>query len=241
MSLSNSKMKHTLIVLFICTLMACKHESLEMINTLPPTIPDTLSYLALGDSYTIGQGVLPNERYPNLLADTLEQLGIPMHKPQIIAQTGWTTANLITAINNAQINTTFDFVSLLIGVNNQYQHKPIAEYQQQFEQLLQKAIVFANNDTSKVVVLSIPDYGYTPFGQANQATISAQIAEFNAINKAIANAYGVQYFDITPISQQALLQPNLVATDELHPSGEMYKQWVALMIDDVKELLKNGE
>lgn len=241
MSLSNSKMKHTLIALFICTLMACKHEPLEMINTLPPTIPDTLSYLALGDSYTIGQGVLPNERYPNLLADTLEQLGIPMHKPQIIAQTGWTTANLITAINNAQINTTFDFVSLLIGVNNQYQHKPIAEYQQQFEQLLQKAIVFANNDTSKVVVLSIPDYGYTPFGQANQATISAQIAEFNAINKAIANAYGVQYFDITPISQQALLQPNLVATDQLHPSGEMYKQWVALMIDDVKELLKNGE
>lgn len=234
-------MKHTLIALFICTLMACKHEPLEMINTLPPTIPDTLSYLALGDSYTIGQGVLPNERYPNLLADTLEQLGIPMHKPQIIAQTGWTTANLITAINNAQINTTFDFVSLLIGVNNQYQHKPIAEYQQQFEQLLQKAIVFANNDTSKVVVLSIPDYGYTPFGQANQATISAQIAEFNAINKAIANAYGVQYFDITPISQQALLQPNLVATDQLHPSGEMYKQWVALMIDDVKELLKNGE
>lgn len=234
-------MKHSLTALFICTLMACKHESLEMINTLPPTIPDTLSYLALGDSYTIGQGVLPNERYPNLLADTLEQLGIPMHKPQIIAQTGWTTANLITAINNAQINTTFDFVSLLIGVNNQYQHKPIAEYQQQFEQLLQKAIVFANNDTSKVVVLSIPDYGYTPFGQANQATISAQIAEFNAINKAIANAYGVQYFDITPISQQALLQPNLVATDELHPSGEMYKQWVALMIDDVKELLKNGE
>ncbi len=234
-------MKHTLIALFICTLMACKHESLEMINTPQPTIPDTLSYLALGDSYTIGQGVLPNERYPNLLADTLEQLGIPMHKPQIIAQTGWTTANLITAINNAQINTTFDFVSLLIGVNNQYQHKPIAEYQQQFEQLLQKAIVFANNDTSKVVVLSIPDYGYTPFGQANQATISAQIAEFNAINKAIANVYGVQYFDITPISQQALLQPNLVATDELHPSGEMYKQWVALMIDDVKELLKNGE
>ena len=241
MSLSNSKMKHTLIALFICSLMACKHESLEMINTLPPTVPDTLSYLALGDSYTIGQGVSPAERYPNQLADTLGQLGIPMHKPQIIAQTGWTTANLITAINNAQINTTFDFVSLLIGVNNQYQHKPIAEYQQQFEQLLQKAIVFANNDTSKVVVLSIPDYGYTPFGQANQATISAQIAEFNAINKAIANAYGVQYFDITPISQQALLQPNLVATDELHPSGEMYKQWVALMIDDVKELLKNGE
>ena len=240
MSLSNSKMKHTLIALFICSLMACKHESLEMINTLPPTIPDTLSYLALGDSYTIGQGVLPNERYPNLLADTLGQLGIPMHEPQIIAQTGWTTANLITAINNAQINTTFDFVSLLIGVNNQYQHKPITEYQQQFEQLLQKAIVFANNDTSKVVVLSIPDYGYTPFGQANQATISAQIAEFNAINKAIANAYGVQYFDITPISQQALLQPNLVATDELHPSGVMYKQWVALMINNVKELLKNG-
>jgi acyl-CoA thioesterase-1 len=240
MSLSNSKMKHTLIALFICSLMACKHESLEMINTLPPTIPDTLSYLALGDSYTIGQGVSPNERYPNLLADTLDQLGIPMHEPQIIAQTGWTTANLITAINNAQINTTFDFVSLLIGVNNQYQHKPITEYQQQFEQLLQKAIVFANNDTSKVVVLSIPDYGYTPFGQANQATISAQIAEFNAINKAIANAYGVQYFDITPISQQALLQPNLVATDELHPSGEMYKQWVALMINNVKELLKNG-
>lgn len=235
-------MKNVLIALFICSLMACKHESLVMINdTLQPTIPDTLSYLALGDSYTIGQGVSPNERYPNLLADTLEQLGIPMHKPQIIAETGWTTANLITAIDNAQINTTFDFVSLLIGVNNQYQHKPIAEYQQQFEQLLQKAIVFANNDTSKVVVLSIPDYGYTPFGQANQATISAQIAEFNAINKAIANAYGVQYFDITPISQQALLQPNLVATDELHPSGEMYKQWVALMIDDVKELLKNGE
>lgn len=233
-------MKHTLIALFICSLMACKHESLEMINTLPPTIPDTLSYLALGDSYTIGQGVSPAERYPNQLADTLGQLGIPMHEPQIIAQTGWTTANLITAINNAQINTTFDFVSLLIGVNNQYQHKPITEYQQQFEQLLQKAIVFANNDTSKVVVLSIPDYGYTPFGQANQATISAQIAEFNAINKAIANAYGVQYFDITPISQQALLQPNLVATDELHPSGEMYKQWVALMINNVKELLKNG-
>lgn len=234
-------MKNALIALFVCALMACKHESLVMINnTLQPTIPDTLSYLALGDSYTIGQGVSPNELYPNLLADTLEQLGIPMHEPQIIAQTGWTTANLITAINNAQISTTFDFVSLLIGVNNQYQHKPIAEYQQQFEQLLQKAIVFANNDTSKVVVLSIPDYGYTPFGQANQAVISSQIAEFNTVNKAIANAYGVQYFDITPISQQALSQPNLLATDQLHPSGAMYKQWVALMIDNVKELLKNG-
>ncbi len=196
------------------------------------------NYLALGDSYTIGTG-LPdtNDRYPKQLVASLTADPLFMsNQPRIIAQNGWTTQNLITAIDQAEFDTTYGLVSLLIGVNNQFQNRPIDEYAIQFEQLLNTAIQLANNDTSRVFVLSIPDYGITPFGQA-YPNASAGVDEFNSINLDITEDYGVSYFNITEISRKAENDPSLLAPDNLHPSGEMYALWVELVLNEIKEKL----
>ncbi len=194
------------------------------------TMPsDTLSYLALGDSYTIGESVTEKERYPSQLAQRFRQNGVII-EPTVIATTGWTTQNLQHAITEARIKgKKYDLVSLLIGVNNQYQGKNIEEYKVQFKELLLQAVEFAGGNTKKVFVVSIPDYGFTPFGESNQPSISRQIDLFNAANKQITEALGIQYFDITPISRKGLSNPALVAADGLHPSGLQYRQWTELM------------
>jgi lysophospholipase L1-like esterase len=192
----------------------------------------SLSYLALGDSYTIGESVSEEERWPNQLTDLLNKKGIPVSRPRIIATTGWRTDNLKEAMKKAGLKNEYDIVSLLIGVNNQYQGKPASEYEEEFENLLTDAMALAKGNPKNVFVVSIPDYGYTPFGREKQKIISAQLDEFNAINKRIAEKHGVKYYNITDISRKGLEQPELVAADKLHPSGKMYRLWAERIASD---------
>lgn len=191
----------------------------------------SLTYLALGDSYTIGESVKESERWPVQLAKALTKKGVKVSSPLIIATTGWRTDNLKEAIVNAKLKNQYDLVSLLIGVNNQYQGKPASQYAVEFEALLKMAIQLARGKASNVFVVSIPDYGYTPFGLAKKESISKQIDEFNAINQRIAEQYKVAWYNITDISRQGLIDPSLVAEDGLHPSGKMYTLWVERMLE----------
>lgn len=177
-------------------------------------------YLALGDSYTIGESVDASERFPVQLARALN-----IGEPQIIARTGWTTDELNAAIDAADPQGPFDLVTLLIGVNNQYRGRSADEYRTQFAALLQRAIGFAGGDASKVVVVSIPDWGVTPFAEGrDRAKIAREIDQFNAINREEASRAGAKWVDITPISRRN--DPALVAGDGLHPSGKQYTEWV---------------
>jgi lysophospholipase L1-like esterase len=187
-----------------------------------------LTYLALGDSYTIGESVAEADRWPNQLAHVLsDKFAIRLAPPRIIATTGWRTDNLADAVAKADLKNEYDLVSLLIGVNNQYQGKSPQQYEQEFESLLLTAIRLAKGKKDRVFVVSIPDYGFTPFGKSTQASITAALDRFNAINKRISARHGVAWYDITDISRHGLNDPSLVAEDGLHPSGKMYAQWVA--------------
>jgi lysophospholipase L1-like esterase len=192
---------------------------------------NSLSYLALGDSYTIGESVSEQERWPNQLAVALVENNIEVSKPRIIATTGWRTDNLKDAIRKAGLKSNYDMVSLLIGVNNQYQGKPARQYAIEFEDLLKSAIRLAKGNPGNVFVVSIPDYGYTPFGLAKKESISKQIDEFNEINKKITEKYKVSYYNITDLSRKGLEDPSLVADDGLHPSGKMYTLWVDRILE----------
>lgn len=190
--------------------------------------------LALGDSYTIGQSVPAQERWPVQLRDSLKARGVAWDTLEIIAATGWRTDNLANAMNTRQLDSTYNLVSLLIGVNNQFQGLDTTAYAAEFEALLRSAIGLAQGDTDQVLVLSIPDYAYTPFGQgSNPAAISKGIDDFNAVNLRITRQYGVAYFDITPISREGWNRPALVAGDGLHPSGLQYSEWVGLLLDSL--------
>jgi lysophospholipase L1-like esterase len=189
-----------------------------------------LSYLALGDSYTIGESVKEGERWPNQLQQIFHSRGVEVARPYIIATTGWRTDDLKNAINKAKPSHDFDLVSLLIGVNNQYQGKSAEQYAVEFEDLLKTAIELAQGRKENVFVVSIPDYGFTPFGKSKQTVISRELDLFNSINKRITEQYKVTYIDITGISRKGLDQPELVATDGLHPSGKMYALWVDLIL-----------
>jgi lysophospholipase L1-like esterase len=177
-------------------------------------------YLALGDSYTIGESVAPSERFPVQLAREWK-----LGEPQIIARTGWTTDELNAAIDAANPQGPFDLVTLLIGVNNQYRGRSADEYRKQFVGLLQRAIGFAGGEASKVIVVSIPDWGVTPFAEGrDRAKIAREIDQFNAINREEAQRAGARWVDITPISRRS--DAALVAADGLHPSGKQYAEWV---------------
>lgn len=193
-----------------------------------PVTANPFTYLALGDSYTIGQGVDESDRWPVQLSASLRKRGVNMDDPQIIATTGWTTANLLYALSNREgLESGFDLVSLLIGVNNQFQSRPIEQFETEYRQLLDSALAYTGQDTSRVIVLSIPDYGVTPFGSAfKPERIAEEIDEYNRIKMEITEELGVAFFDITEISRQAATNSNLIATDNLHPSGTMYALWV---------------
>jgi lysophospholipase L1-like esterase len=198
--------------------------------SVKPVPASPVRYLALGDSYTKGESVSPDQSYPVQLCAALSASGVPVSSYKIIAQTGWTTASLQAAIQAAGLQDTFNMVSLLIGVNNQYQNRSLAEYRTDFLELAEQAIQFAGGHKEYVFVISIPDYGYTPFGSSNQASISAQIDQFNAVNKYLSDSLDLRYYDITPISRKGLDEPDLVASDGLHPSGKMYGEWVKLIM-----------
>lgn len=198
-----------------------------------------LHYLALGDSYTIGESVAEADRWPNQLARALsDKFAISVAPPRIIATTGWRTDNLADAVAKATLKNEYDLVSLLIGVNNQYQGKSPQQYEKEFESLLLTAIRLARGKKELVFVVSIPDYGYTPFGKSKQTSITQALDEFNEINQRVSAAHGVAWYNITDISRQGLEDPSLVAEDGLHPSGKMYARWVERMADSVWKQLR---
>jgi lysophospholipase L1-like esterase len=205
----------------------------------PPTASEK-KWLALGDSYTIGQGVPSTDRYPVQTKEWLVANGVTgMADPQIIATTGWTTANLQSAITSQNPTGPYDVVSLLIGVNDQYQGFDAAGYETRFRQLLENSISLANNLPAHVFVLSIPDYSVTPFATgSNVDRIRKEIDEFNEINKRVALSFNVQYLDITPSTREAKNNPVLIASDGLHPSGPEYKKWAERLGPLMKTVLQ---
>jgi lysophospholipase L1-like esterase len=196
---------------------------------------EKITMLALGDSYTIGESVDDNQRWPVQLISKLRSSGYTADNPTIIATTGWRTDDLKNAILTANPKKNYSVVSLLIGVNNQYQGRSAQSYLPELEELLQMAIQFAGGDKSKVIVISIPDYGFTPFGKAKQKEISNAIDQYNHINRSITEKYGIKYFYITDISRKGLDDPSLVATDGLHPSGKMYELWADMIFRKITE------
>ena len=200
---------------------------------------DKLTYLALGDSYTIGEGVDEAERYPNQTIALLEQGNIEFGKPQIIARTGWTTDELAKGIVDANIKgQTFDLVTLLIGVNNQYRGRPIANYAEEFEGLLKQAIEFAGGDANHVVVLSIPDWGVTPFAldrDTDQGKVALEIDNFNKTKTEITKRLGAHYIDITEEYRKNGGEKNMVVSDKLHPSRLIYKSWADKLVHVISE------
>lgn len=198
-----------------------------------------LTYLALGDSYTIGEAVTEQESFPFQLVAALNAKTIAMAKPKIIAKTGWTTDELQAAIIAEDNTQVYDLVTLLIGVNNQYRDYSPTVYRKEFRELLQTAIAFAGGNKNHVFVVSIPDWSATPFAKQsgrNLDEISNNIATFNAINKEEALALAINYTDITPASRDALTDNDLLASDGLHPSGIMYSQWVKSLLPSVLKI-----
>ena len=200
-----------------------------------------LKYLALGDSYTIGESVEESDRWPNQLSEKLRKNGFEV-ETEIIAKTGWRADELLHAITSSKnLGIRYDMVSLLIGVNNQYQGRPFKQYQEEFVNLLETAIALASGDTNRVFVVSIPDYYYTPFGQENRTNlVSRKIDQYNEFAEDICAVYHIEYLNITRISREGISQPNLVAEDELHPSSSQYKRWVEEVIHhEVQSQFKN--
>lgn len=194
-----------------------------------------LKYLALGDSYTIGEAVKPEERWTHQLVELLKNDGIDIDFPDIIAVTGWTTNELQAGIKAKQPSKNYDLVSLLIGVNNQYRNYPIETYRKEFTELLNAAISYGE----KVFVVSIPDYGTTPFGESKEPKkIALEIDDYNDIAKSICDVHNIPFINITTVSMVAKNNSKMTATDELHPTGKMYQLWTKEIHPVVFNLLK---
>ncbi len=231
-------MKHSLLLLIIL-LTACAPMTLS--PTPVPATPKAIRYLALGDSYTIGESVSLGQRWPVQLADLLKQKGHPT-AVDIIARTGWTTNELWDAIRQAPPQEHYDLVSLLIGVNDEYRSGTAEHYREDFRFLLGRAIRYAGDNPKHVIVLSIPDWGVTPYAVRDSrpaAQISAEIAAFNTVNKDEAQKAGVHYVDITPISRKYINDLTLLANDGLHPSGKMYAEWATLTLPEALSAITN--
>lgn len=203
-----------------------------------PALNDSYTFLALGDSYTIGEGVDASVRWPVQLAERLRQDGIDVIDPDIIAQTGWATNELRDAIRDSDNHKTYDLVSLLIGVNNQYRGRSLNRYRTDFQTLLKTAVSLADGNSGRVFVLSIPDWSVSPFARRrNRAKIAAEIDAFNAVVRDECQEADIIYVNITPLSRQAVGDPAFAA-DGLHYSGEQMRHWVELALPTVKWLLK---
>jgi lysophospholipase L1-like esterase len=195
------------------------------------------SYLALGDSYTIGESLPLHQCFPYQAVQLLRKKGFDFPAPEIIAKTGWTTDELTEAVKRYRFREQYSFVSLLIGVNNQYRGRDAIEYKLEFEAILIKAIKLASKP-GHVIVLSIPDYSVTPFAASMDAEkIRGDIDIFNAINKAVSIQYRVQYIDITAGSRKAKTNPLLLAQDQLHPSEKEYRNWSKKLVAAIAKQL----
>ena len=190
-----------------------------------------LQFLALGDSYTIGESVPEAERWPVQLVALLGKRGVSLEQPSIIAKTGWTTDELAAAIAERTPQGSYQLVSLLIGVNNQYRGRDVENYREEFSALLNQAVEFAGGRAGRVIVLSIPDWGVTPAAEGkNREKIAGDIDFFNRVNWEETSRVGANYVDVTPISRKAGKDPSLLADDGLHPSGRMYRMWAEAVL-----------
>jgi len=197
-------------------------------------------YLALGDSYTIGESVASDQRWPVQLVKRLRKGGIKIQRPKIIAKTGWTTDELSEAINKTELTPPYDLVTLLIGVNNQYRKRDVAEYRGEFEDLLERAVRLAGGEPERVIVVSIPDWGVTPFARKDERSageIATAIEAFNAVNREITQTHGARYVNVTDISREVADDILLVANDGLHPSAQQYRRWTDRVLPVAREIL----
>lgn len=251
-----SHFKQIVIVILSIFLLSCSSDDSASKTAVTPPVPVTppkaeipttpisasVKYLALGDSYTIGQSVCETCRFPEQLKSSLKTI-YPQtdFSLKVIARTGWTTSNLISAINNENPEANYDLVTLLIGVNNQYQHIDFSVYQKEFPQLLNKAIQLAKGDKKNVIVVSIPDYAYTPFASgyssSKRAEISNEIDQYNTFAENTCTGSGVTFISITDITRQS--NSNLVASDGLHPSETAYKLFVDRIVPKAKMILQD--
>ncbi len=236
-------MKLSLLIFLIlaASQVACeKNES----ATMDPD-SDKLTYLALGDSYTIGEGVEEADRYPNQTVELLDIAGIEFASPQIIARTGWTTDELQNGIASANIDDkSYDLVTLLIGVNNQFRGRSVANYAEEFEMLLKQAIAFAGGETNRVVVLSIPDWGITPFAierGTDQEKVAREIDNYNQTKASISQRLGVHYIDITEDYRRFGADEESLVSDKVHPSGLVYKSWAEKLVIVIREKMDFGK
>ena len=221
------KVTYPFLLLLACLCYAGCNDEMTQPEPPSPVPGNLLTYLALGDSYTIGTSVRAEFRWPTQLAAAIERdTDLRFGEVQYVAQNGWRTDDLRAGIERTTLRESYDLVSLLIGVNNQFQGRSVETYEPEFRELLDRAIALADGRTERVFVVSIPDYGFTRFGESRGGGISEAIDAFNAAARAIAEAADVAFYDITPISRQGLDMPELVATDNLHPSGEQYRRWV---------------
>jgi lysophospholipase L1-like esterase len=196
----------------------------EHYSEIPPD--RTYDYLALGDSYTIGESVESNKTWPILLSNSLADKKMSINTTMIIAKTGWRTDQMLAAAEEKVQSQKFDMISLLIGVNNEFQGQDPGAFEKEFIACLTYAIAHCRSGKDGVFVVSIPDYGYTPYGANQQGVISKRIDQYNEICERIATNYQIPFYDITPISRRGLEKPKLVASDGLHPSAKQYQLWV---------------
>ena len=197
-------------------------------------------FLALGDSYTIGEGVPETERWPVALATRLRTQGIALDNPRIVARTGWTTDELLAAMDTSRFDPPYDLVTLLIGVNDQYRGRTLDEYREPFVTSLQRAIALAGRRAGHVLVVSIPDWGVTPFARGdarNPQRIAAEIDAFNAAAHTLAQAHGARHADITALSRAASCR-DLLTADGLHPSGAQYARWLEVIAPAAQSILQ---
>jgi len=195
--------------------------------------------LSLGDSYTIGEGVLLHKSFPYQVVQLLRKKGLNFPAPEIIAKTGWTTDELLSAIEHYSFLPKYDFVSLLVGVNNQYRGRSVEEYKTEFENLLKRAISFAHGKKDHVIVLSIPDYSNTPFARSLPTDkVAKEIDLYNSVNKAVSIQYKVKYINITQGTKNVESDSSLLTTDQLHPSEKEYQNWAEMIVELLVNELK---
>jgi lysophospholipase L1-like esterase len=200
---------------------------------------ENYTYLALGDSYTIGEGLPLQDNFPNQTVRFLNKAGYSMSQATIVAKTGWTTHELQAEITSRSLDKNYDIVSLLIGVNNQYRGQNPKNYELEFEELLRRSIAFASKNPAHVFVLSIPDWGVTPYAEGrDREKISKEIDSFNFINKRVSEKWSVNYIDITSGSRDTAEDRSLIAHDGLHPSAKEYSRWAGKLATSIQQQLK---
>ena len=234
----NSRMRKSILLSCLVVLFSCARNEAQTMEDNAQTDLKVLRYLALGDSYTIGTVIGSENAYPEIFGDSLRQdFRVDSLEPLVIAKDGWTTGDLLAGISQEQPAANFSLVTLLIGVNNQYQGRSIAEYEQEFRALVKSAIAFAGGDSTRVLIISIPDWGVSPAGDGKRVSISEAIDNFNLAQHQIAMQEGLQFLDITALSRNGLVDSSLIASDDLHFSAKMHQQWCDLIYPILLEKL----